>query len=272
MGEKFNRSNERIFESTNQMSRIGTIHYDYPEVIAAAQNLEDVLIFRAFRGYRSGFFVDIGAGDPNWDSVTNWLSRVGWRGINVEPNPEIFAILDRWRPRDSNLNVGCSDKLGQTIFYKVHATELGHGWGLSTFEQDEAANARQFGYNVTEMKIETVPLAVILERHAKNVPKIDLLKVDVEGHEAAVLRSGDWRRYRPSLVVVEAVKPMSAVPTVNEWAPILLEENYSFVLFDGINAWFVAEEAPDELRVQLGVSINCNDHFRRAVESDFILP
>lgn len=33
--------------------------------------------------------------------------------------------------------------------------------------------------------------------------KIDLLNVDVEGEELAVLRSGDWKRFRPRFIVLE---------------------------------------------------------------------
>jgi FkbM family methyltransferase len=266
---RFNRLTQRRLVPRS-LPPLATIDYGYPEVISTAQNQEDVLLFRAFSGRTKGYYVDIGAGDPNWDSVTNWLSRVGWTGINVEPNPDIFPILAQWRPSDINLNIGCSDQAGTLEFYKV-ANSTGQGWGLSTLEPASAERAQELGYSVTKINIEVLSLANILDLHATR-SDIDVLKVDVEGREAAVLRSGDWRRFRPSLVVVEAVDPMSARPSLSRWAPILLEANYRFALFDGVNGWFIADEAPDAVRSQLTAPVNCNDHFRKACSTDFVLP
>ena len=250
---------------------VPTIDYGYSEMISTAQNWEDVLIFRAFRGRTHGYYVDLGAGDPNWDSVTNWLYRVGWRGINVEPNPDIFRTLRLWRPHDTNLNIACSDEPGYIEFHQVHADTVGHGWGLSTVDLEGATRAHDLGYRVTDSRVMARPLAKVLDQYAIG-KTIDVLKIDVEGHEAAILRSGDWRRHRPSIVVVEAVAPMSAVPTLHRWAPILLGADYAFMLFDGVNGWFLANEAPPDLRNQLMAPVNCNDHFRKATSTDFVLP
>jgi len=251
--------------------QLTTIDYGYQEVISTAQNAEDVLIFRVFRGKTAGQFVDIGAGDPNWDSVTNWLYRVGWRGINVEPNPDLHEILCQWRPRDINLNVGCSDSAGSLAFFQVGNGPAGQGWGLSTFDPGSADRARALGYGVKTIEVPVQPLVDILDRCDKH-SGIDVLKVDVEGQEAAVLRSGDWRRHRPAVVVAEAVVPMSAVPIINEWGHILTDADYSFVMFDGVNGWFVANEVPRSIRTQFQAFVNCNDHYRRATAADFSRP
>ena len=61
------------------------------------------------------------------------------------------------------------------------------------------------------------------------------LKIDVEGHERAVISGADWQRHRPMVVVIEATKP-------EEWDHLLLENGYDRVLDDGINYVYVARE------------------------------
>ncbi len=73
-------------------------------MISYASNFEDVLLERAFRERHSGFYVDVGAGDPTLGSVTRHFYDRGWSGVNVEPGL-LFASLARERPRDVNLNV-----------------------------------------------------------------------------------------------------------------------------------------------------------------------
>ena len=74
---------------------------------------------------------------------------------------------------------------------------------------------------------------------------IDFLKVDVEGAEADVLKSGDWKAFRPKAVVVEAIAPGSNEPSWKSWEPFLLAQGYRFMLFDTLNRFYVADEATD---------------------------
>jgi hypothetical protein len=66
---------------------------------------------------------------------------------------------------------------------------------------------------------------------------IDFLKIDVEGLEGKVIEAGDWRSYRPTIVVVEAIDPRGAL-TWEAWEPMLLAHGYTFLEFDGLNRWY----------------------------------
>jgi len=85
-------------------------------------------------------------------------------------------------------------------------------------------------------------LAELCRQHG--VTSIDFLKIDVEGSEADVLKSGDWDRCRPKAVVVEAIAPVSGEPSWQEWEPFLLAQGYQLVLFDTLNRFYVAKEHP----------------------------
>jgi hypothetical protein len=44
-----------------------------------AQNFEDVMLNRLFHEQASGFYIDVGAWDPNMHSVTKHFYKGGWR-------------------------------------------------------------------------------------------------------------------------------------------------------------------------------------------------
>src|SRR6185503_7699605 len=86
--------------------------------VSYAQNHEDVVLARALRpDEHTGFWIDVGAGDPIGDSVTAAFSERGWRGINVEPLPAEFERLCAARPNDVNLCVALGARAGQARLF-----------------------------------------------------------------------------------------------------------------------------------------------------------
>ena len=84
-------------------------------------------------------------------------------------------------------------------------------------------------------------LAALCEQRAP--ASFEFLKVDVEGAEADVLRGADFTRFRPKVIVVEAIKPISLKPAWDEWEPLLARHGYAYVWDDELNRYYVAEEA-----------------------------
>ena len=93
-------------------------------MISYAQNYEDVTLRRAFPDIDTGFYVDVGAYDPVFDSVTKWFSDTGWSGINIEPNPERLRLLEAQRPRDINLGCAIGERAGTMPFYMFNGDGL----------------------------------------------------------------------------------------------------------------------------------------------------
>ena len=86
-----------------------------------------------------------------------------------------------------------------------------------------------------------VTLSEVCADHAPST--IHFLKVDVEGHERSVLEGLDLARYRPWIIVMEAVAPNRAdVPTFGEWEDILLANRYLPAAADELNRYYVSAE------------------------------
>jgi len=211
-------------------------------IISYAQNFEDVILNRVFKGKTDGFFVDVGVWHPEEDSVTKHFYDLGWSGINVEALPEQHELIARERPRDVNLNVAAGTSKKSVKIHRVakknNSREV---TGLSTTSDEYAATHRANGFVVESVEVPSMKLTEILDRHA-GARVIDFLKIDVEGAEADVVSSNDWLRWRPVVVVVEATAPNSQIPTHEAWDPALIEASYSFVYFDGLSRWYVAKE------------------------------
>jgi Methyltransferase FkbM domain len=112
--------------------------------------------------------------------------------------------------------------------------------GLSTTVEGFAQKAKAFGVDYQTVRMPVTTLANLCETH--DLGSIDFLKIDVEGGEGDVLFGGDWKRFRPKVIVVEAVTPMASEPSWQDWEPFLIAQGYCFVLFDTLNRFYVAQE------------------------------
>jgi FkbM family methyltransferase len=225
--------------------------------LSYAQNFEDVMLWRALKHIKNGFYIDIGAAWPSEDSVTKAFYDRGWRGINIEPNPVLITRLNLERPDDVNLQLAVGDKPG------VLQMSLISGTGLSTLESIIAEKHAKNGYAIeqTEVEIKTL-VSICASQVALNQP-IHFLKVDVEGFEEKVLAGHDWGLYRPWIVVVEATLPMSQIQSYESWEHFLLAASYTFAYCDGLNRFYVANEH-SELLPAFSYPPNVFDEFIQA--------
>jgi FkbM family methyltransferase len=196
-----------------------------------SQFAEDLVLERVFP-QSSGLYIDAGANDPVLHSVTKRFHDRGWRGVNIEPNPLLFDRLARLRPSDINLNCGVAAREGTLTFFEFPTVD---GW--STFVPELADHYRREGLVPLERQVPVRRLDSICADFVGD-RAIDFLKVDVEGFEAQLLYGGDWRRWRPRVVLIEAT-------WFEGWEPFLLDAGYLFATTDGINRYYVrAEDEP----------------------------
>jgi FkbM family methyltransferase len=158
---------------------------------------EDLLIDEILGRPPVGMYIDVGACYPRALSNTYRFYRRGWSGINIEPNPARFQAFVTERERDVNLNCAVSSSPGELTFYVLKP----HFW---TASREFAGSLVRSGYRlVGEHRVPALTLAQVCAEHAGS-RAIDLLSVDTDGWDLDVLRSGDWRSFRPKVVVVEA--------------------------------------------------------------------
>ncbi|MEP7063877.1 MAG: FkbM family methyltransferase [Betaproteobacteria bacterium] len=226
-------------------------------MISWAQNLEDVMLARALQGVEKGFYIDVGAFDPEIDSVTRHFYDKGWNGINVDPVPAQIAKFTRARPRDINLDVALGAQPGRMRFFDFSPQ------GLSTLDADVASDMRARGFACREIDVQVMTLAEVIGAHAPSV--VEFLKIDVEGAEGLVLAGADWSRHRPRILVIEATAPMRTLATYGTWEPALLQQGYVFAWFDGLNRFYVRREDADLLR-HFRVQPNVFDGYFRAAD------
>jgi FkbM family methyltransferase len=219
-------------------------------ICSFSQNREDVLLARALPG-RTGFYIDVGAADPVEHSVTKHFYDLGWSGINVEPQAGFFERLQKDRPRDRNIQAVLSDRPGTLT---LHAAPTHPGY--ATTDPQVLQGMRQQGIAVTPIEVPAYTLADVCEKAVSG--EIDFLKIDVEGAEQRVLAGGDFRRWRPKVVLLEATEQGSSKANHEGWEPILLENDYLFATFDGLNRYYVRAESAD-LAPILQVPVNVFD-------------
>ncbi|MDB5643073.1 MAG: FkbM family methyltransferase [Hyphomicrobiales bacterium] len=205
--------------------------------LSYAQHLEDHHLSLAFAGQREGFYIDVGGGHPVADNVSCWFYLQGWRGLVVEPQTDLAALYAHVRPRDLVFAGLVGAESGETDFHVVDRLH-----GFSTMKAD-VAGLSGAGFATRRLPIAT--LAQLAREHA--LPRVDFLKIDVEGAEIDVLRGIDWSRLRPRVILLEAVAPGSMAPSHEEWEPLLLAQDYVFVLFEGLNRFYVAREETELL-------------------------
>ncbi len=193
-----------------------------------SQNREDLVLLSFFPDVKKGVYVDVGAFDPDVDSVTKLFYEQGWHGVNLEPQVDRFKLFERPRPRELMVNAGISSK-NTTLTLRTYKSQ-----GLSTFSDEVKTDYEKAPDADTQEYTEaTVPVRPLKEVLAENdITHIDFMKVDVEGLEYEVLASNDWKKFRPEVLCIEAnhVK--------HDWHPMLAEQGYELVFDDGLNEYF----------------------------------
>jgi FkbM family methyltransferase len=167
---------------------------------AYSQEGEDLVLARYFYGVTNGFFVDVGAHHPFRFSNTYLLYRLGWRGVNIDAMPGSMRPFKRYRPRDVNLEMGVGSVPGSATYYTFNEP------ALNTFDAALAKQRCAPPYYLTgEITLPVRPLADILSDAVPAGQSIDVLTVDVEGRDLDVLKSNDWTRFRPTMVLAETL-------------------------------------------------------------------
>jgi FkbM family methyltransferase len=184
---------------------------------------EQQLVRDFFGAAAPGFFVDVGANHLHVGSQSLHLERRGWRGVLIEPLPNLAAQLRRTRQAQV-FAVACSSpgKAGCRLPYHVAGA-------MSALDCDRMAPGSR-PERVIDVEVRT--LDDVLADAGAPAP-IDFLSIDVEGHEVEVLRGFDFARWRPRLILIE-----DHVGDLSKFF-FLRRAGYRLVRHRGFNGWYV---------------------------------
>lgn len=183
---------------------------------------------------KNGFYVELGANDGRSQSNTLQLELFdGWRGVLIEPVPNIFRKLtfNRSRRRNHLANVGCVSEAFPSKTLRIAEANLMSvpldvdSDLLNPLEHARRGREIQSGYSESKqeeiIEVPGVTLTTVLDdAHAPAV--IDFLSLDVEGGELEVLNGLNFDRYKFRWILVESRSP-------DQLKKFMSKRNYFFV-------------------------------------------
>jgi FkbM family methyltransferase len=176
---------------------------------------------------RNHTIVEMGANDGLHMSNSFFFSKtLGWRALLVEGNPDVYRRIAAHRPEAKRANalVGNPQHFppdGRAPFFSFYRPgdsqkrpgRLDWETGLSGIAMANGSNevltsvsaakraAARFGVAFRKHRLEVVRFSALLSRHG--IGKIDVLFLDVEGAEHAVLQTLDFQANPVRFLVVE---------------------------------------------------------------------
>lgn len=174
-----------------------------------SQHGEDCLLWELFKDSKPGFFVDVGAMDGIWFSNTYAFELANWKGICIEAHPDYISLLEKRRPNSVVVHAAVHSKNKDVVAFYANK------WGaFSTLKPELKEDFKKYGKWCPGWKKVEIPMRTldsILEEYKINIP-IDILSIDVEGTEIDVLKGFNINKYKPRVLIVEAMKKHDVPP------------------------------------------------------------
>lgn len=216
------------------------IDYKKYEKKSYSQSGEDILIEYIFKAknIQDFIFLDIGAHHPFYINNTFLFYQKNIRGINIEPNPNLFDLFSKYRQEDINLNCGISESKG-TLDYFLFDNPT-----LNTFSKDEVEHIKLKGHKlIHSIKVPVVTINDVILEHCKGkCPNV--LFIDVEGLDYQILSSLNYDLYAPEVICIETIsyETDGSGKKNNTIIEFLLSKNYMLYADTNINSIFVKKD------------------------------
>lgn len=214
---RFKTARRQAFET------LGSDRYSHPALDGLDRKLA------AYLPHRGGVFVEVGAFDGYWQSNTYWFERFrDWTGVLIEPIPQLADLARQERPRSQIFEVALVGpefpepsvrmRFGGTM--SILLSDPGQIDRALAHAERGAAIAEARSYDI---EVPTSTLSEVLDR--AGLPQVDIMSLDVEGHEVEVLQGLDIARHAPRYILVEILDEETGKAPIYE----LLEPRYEFV-------------------------------------------
>ena len=155
---------------------------------------QDLIINYYFKEKQNGIYIDVGCFHPFKGNNTKLLYDKGWSGINIDLDFHTIELFEHIRKRDENIHAAISETEEEKELYFFHNRSA-----INSLDRKRKISAKEV------KKIKTLTLNSILEKSKFKNKKINLLLIDVEGHELEVIKSINLERYLPEMVIIESL-------------------------------------------------------------------
>jgi FkbM family methyltransferase len=201
-------------------------------IYSYSQCQEDIFLNECiFKNKQNGVYIELGALDGVLYSNTKFFEdTLNWKGILIEPHPEKFKLLQTNRPNNFLFNnlVSChKEPLEFRYFVDFHAAVSGVENTLPKqhFENYFESN-NEWNKSLPQNKMFIKPITLTEIVRETKLTHIDLLSLDVEGHEYEVLKSWDFS-VPIDIVLIET---LGVQPEKDQLCrEILIKNKYNFI-------------------------------------------
>lgn len=166
--------------------------------ISFSKSGDDIQLKKLINKNTPGVYVDIGCWDPVKASNTYFFHLRKWKGICVDPNPELKKLYEQYRPSDTFINCGIGKSDNKLTYYMFKESSM------NTFSEDFVEKHKKHLEIAGKKKVPLRTLKDILDDNLKENDRLDFFDIDVEGLDLEVLKTNDWEKYRPKIVLVES--------------------------------------------------------------------
>jgi FkbM family methyltransferase len=186
-------------------------------------------------------YMDIGAHHPWSLNNTMLFYKRGLTGINIEPDPALFANFLQYRTKDININKG----IGFNNNNKVADFYIMSYPALNTFSKEEAEKIDRAG-NVkidTVKQVELININELLLKYYSD-KALDFLSIDVEGLDQDILKSIEFEKYKINVICVETIEYLNGndAKKKNSIKEFLFSKGYKTYADTSINTIFVRKQ------------------------------
>lgn len=159
---------------------------------------DDIQLMKLINNRVPGAYVDVGCWHPVKASNTYYFSLRGWKGICIDPNPELKLLYQRFRPKDNFINAGIGESNLTLEYYMLEESSM------NTFSLDFIKKHHLEATVLKKIKIPLFSLEEILDKNLDPNDRLDFFDIDVEGYDLEVLKTNNWEKYRPKVIIIES--------------------------------------------------------------------
>lgn len=160
---------------------------------------DDIQLKKLIKNTKPGAYVDIGCWHPVKSSNTYYFYLRGWKGICIDPNPDLKILFNKFRPKDAFINCAVGPEKNDLIYYQLND----YYSTMNTLNYEFIKKHNLESQIKNSLKVPIYNLKEILDRNLSENDRLDFFDIDVEGFDLQVLKSNDWIKYRPKIILIE---------------------------------------------------------------------